>query len=65
MSLGLEVLGAKAERGEGDDEAHRDDESWDQLVEGMFEGDDGHGEHPWVCVGNPGGAGLSVWTNPK
>ena len=62
LGSGSRVLKAKAERGEGDDQAHGDDEGWDQLVERAFERDESHGEHPWV--GNPGGAGLSVWTNP-
>jgi len=44
------------------DQAQGHQERRGETVEGAFEAGEGHGAHLVVLVGNPGGAGLSVWT---
>ena len=62
--LGVRPGGSGAEAGgtEGGDQAEGHQERRGETVEGAFEADEGHGAHLAVLSGNPGGAGLSVWT---
>ena len=56
------ALEAEARGADGGDEAEDHQEGGGQLVEGEFEGREGHDTHLGALGWNPGGAGLSVWT---
>ena len=62
LEVRLGRSGAEAGGSEGGDQAKGHQEGGGETVEGAFEADEGHGEHLEVLLGNPGGAGLSVWT---